>query len=82
MKREAVVIVRIPNPGWTEEYVIEQWRSLLEGFDGEPFAWRDDDDFEMRAYFVAGTTEAARFAAHLTNVTGLKVTFEVKPSEN
>jgi len=82
-KREVVVVMRFPaREGMSEEYVIEQWRSLLNGFDGEPTVERIGEEFEMRAYFYPEEAEGARFAAHLTNLTGIRAAFEVKPSAN
>jgi hypothetical protein len=82
-KREVVVVMRFPaRQGMTEEYVMEQWRSLLNGFDGEPTVERIAEEFEMRAYFHTEDGEGARFAAHLTNLTGIRAAFEVKPPAN
>jgi len=82
-KREVVVVVRFPaREGMSEEYVIEQWRSLLNGFDGEPTVERIGEEFEMRAYFYPEEAEGERFAAHMTNLTGIRTVFEVKPPAN
>ena len=82
-KRGVVVVMRLPaREGMTEEYVMEQWRSLLNGFDGEPTVERICEEFEMRAYFYPEEAEGARFAARLTNLTGIRAAFEVKPPAN
>jgi hypothetical protein len=48
-KREVVVVVRFPaREGMSEEYVIEQWRSLLNGFDGEPTVERIGESRDAR----------------------------------
>jgi hypothetical protein len=80
-KREVVVTVRFPAREWSEEYVIARWRSLLNGFDGEPTVERIGGEFEMCAYFFY-PEEGARFAALLTNLTGVRAVIEVKPPAN
>jgi hypothetical protein len=43
---------------------------------------RIGDEFEMCAYFYPEEAEGTRFAAHLTNLTGIRVAVEVKPAAN
>lgn len=67
--------------GMTQEFVEEQWSMMLRGFDGEPVVWQEGVEFEMKAYFL-DYMEAARFAAHLTKLTGVVAEIKASPRAN
>jgi len=79
MNREATVTVRFKALDWmTQEFVEARWCDMLEGYAGESAVWKEGADFAMRADFE-GAEEAARFAARVTNLTGVRA--EIGPFE-
>lgn len=89
MIAEATVTLSLPARGASREMVEGGWRELLRNFrelvrnlgeaEMETAVDQIGDEYEMRASF-ADVADAARFAAFLTNITG--VVAEVTPWEN
>jgi hypothetical protein len=78
-KREASLTIKFRAPDWmTQEFVETNWRDMLKGYTGEPAVWREGPDFVMRGDF-GDAEEAARFAARVTNLTGVRA--EIGPFE-
>jgi hypothetical protein len=71
---DAVIGMRLKGAAaaGTKEWVEEQRRRTVEGWDAKPVVWQEGDDFVMEAYF-ADEREAAEFAAYLTQMTGIKL---------
>jgi hypothetical protein len=80
-KRETKVGMEIPATDWMDEdFIMEQWKVLLKGFDAIPKVWREGTNYVMEAYFVTEAPDGAEFAARLTNLTGIVCKISVLPT--
>jgi hypothetical protein len=74
-----MVAIRMKSLPWmTQEFVEVNWNTLLRGHAGKPAVWREGSDFVMCADFE-DAEEAARFAARVTNLIGVRA--EIGPFE-